>query len=136
MITKKVFLYFPKCETEKPIVYHLVKDYSLEVNIFRAKVTSDEQGFLLLDVTGEEENIEKAMAWVKTFDVTVNETNKGLLWSKESCASCGVCIPHCRTHALHFENQRTRKVGFDSDKCIGCLCCVDICPFKACASLF
>ena len=40
IVTHKYFLKFPKCETETPIVYHLVKDYDLEVNIFRAKVTS------------------------------------------------------------------------------------------------
>ncbi len=39
MITKKIYLYFPKSETEKPIVYQLVKEFDLIVNIFRAKVT-------------------------------------------------------------------------------------------------
>jgi len=136
MITKKLFLFFPRCETEKPIVYHFVKDYALIVNIFRAKVTADEEGFLLLDVTGEEKDIEKAIAWVKGFNVTVNETNKGLQWSKESCTSCGVCIPHCPTDALYIADTRTRRVGFDTEKCVGCLCCIDICPFKACVSLF
>ena len=58
MITRKLFLHFPKCETEKPIVYHLVKDYHLIINIFRAKVTADEEGYLVLDVTGEEACIE------------------------------------------------------------------------------
>ena len=52
-MTKKVLLLFPKSETEKPIVYHLVKDYDLEVNIFRAKVTADEFGYLVLDLTGD-----------------------------------------------------------------------------------
>ena len=51
-VTKKLMLYFPECETEKPIVYHLVKDYDLVVNIFRAIVTPEEEGFLVLDVTG------------------------------------------------------------------------------------
>ena len=55
MITKKMLLYFPECETESPIVYHLVKDYDLMINIFRARVTPDEEGFLVLDVTGSEE---------------------------------------------------------------------------------
>ncbi len=41
VITKKLMLYFPECETEKPIVYHLVKDYDLMINIYRARVTPD-----------------------------------------------------------------------------------------------
>ncbi len=51
-ITKKYYLFFPKCVTDKPIVYHLVKDYNLIVNIFRAKVTAQEEGYLSLDITG------------------------------------------------------------------------------------
>ena len=51
MITKKVYLYFPKSETDKPIVYQLIKDYNLVVNIYRAKVTPEEEGFLSLEIT-------------------------------------------------------------------------------------
>ena len=53
-VTKKLMLFFPRCECEKPIVYHLVKDYNLVVNVFRAKVTPEEEGYLVLDVTGTE----------------------------------------------------------------------------------
>ena len=57
-ITKKLFLYFPKSETEKPIVYKLVKDFDLIINIFRAKVTPEEEGYLSLDVTGAAADID------------------------------------------------------------------------------
>ena len=43
-VTKKMMLYFPKCECETPIIYYLVKDYDLMVNVFRAKVTPEEEG--------------------------------------------------------------------------------------------
>ena len=54
MVTKRLTLFFPKSESEKPIVYHLVKDHNLVVNIFRAKVTPEEFGYLVLDVSGDE----------------------------------------------------------------------------------
>ena len=28
-VTRKLMLFFPKCECEKPIIYHLVRDYNL-----------------------------------------------------------------------------------------------------------
>lgn len=136
MITKKLFFFFHKCETEKPIVYHLVKNYDLEVNIFRAKVTPEEEGYLLLDVTGTRENITKAIEYVKTFNVEVDEDKKGVQWTKDLCTSCGGCIPHCPTNALHVENTQTREIAFDKDRCIECLSCIEICPFKACISMF
>ena len=135
-ITKKLLLYFPKCETEKPIVYRLVKDYDLVVNIFRAKVTPEEEGYLVLDITGKDEDIDKAMDYVKTFNVTVDETTKGLRWEEELCMQCGNCLPHCPTDAMHIINRRTMEIGFDGTKCIECLNCVENCPYGACAPLF
>ena len=80
MITKKIYLYFPKSETEKPIVYRLVKDYDLIVNIFRAKVTPEEEGYLSLEVTGTQENIDRAYAFLGGFDVVIHAgINVGLL---------------------------------------------------------
>ena len=57
-VTRKLMFYFPKCECDKPIIYHLVKDHHLIVNVFRAKVTPEEEGYLVLDVTGTEEEIQ------------------------------------------------------------------------------
>jgi len=136
MITKKLLLYFPKCETEKPIVYKLVKDYNLMINIFRAKVTPEEEGYLVLDITGAEEDIEKGMDYVKTFNVEINETERGVRWKKEICTFCGICIPHCPTEALHFIDRKSMNITFDPSKCIECLNCLKNCPFNACSSLF
>ena len=136
MITKKLLLSFPRCETEKPIVYHLVKDYDLIVNIFRAKVTPDEQGYLVLDITGDEENIERAMGYVHTFNVTVEEADRGIRWDEEVCVQCGNCLTHCPTEAIRVVDPVTRQIGFDGAKCIECLNCIDNCPYGACSALF
>jgi ferredoxin len=129
-------LFFPKCECEKPILYHLVKDYNLIVNVFRAKVTPDEEGYLVLDVTGTPEDIEKGLDFVRTFRVTVNEAGKGLTWDAERCTHCGACLTHCPTHALHLSDTATREVSFNAEKCIECQACIRVCPFNACASVF
>ena len=136
MITKKYFLYFPKSETEKPLVYNLVKDYDLIINIFRAKVTPDEEGYLILDISGTEENIKRGIEFVKTLNVRVNETVRGLRWDENKCTSCTNCIPHCPTKALYIEDLKTRRVAFDEEKCIECLNCLKNCPFNACTSVF
>ena len=114
LVTKKLMLFFPQCECEKPITYHLVKDYDLVVNIFRAKVTPEESGYLVLDVTGTEENIAGALEYITTFDVTINQT----------------------TDALHVSDRGTMAVAFDEEKCIECLACIRVCLYGACASAF
>jgi len=135
-VTKKLLLYFPRCETEKPIVYHLVKDYDLLVNIFRAKVTPEEDGYLVLDVTGSPTDIARAIAWVATFDVRVDEANKGVSLNEEACTSCGNCLTHCPTEALAIRDRRTMRVVFDSEACIECLSCIPVCPFGALRATF
>ena len=135
-VTRKLLLAFPKCECEQPIIYHLVRDYNLMVNVFRAKVTPDEQGYLVLDVTGTEADIEAALAYVKTFDVTVNFTGKGVTWDERLCTRCGACLTHCPTDALYVPDRATMAVAFDEQKCIECLDCIRVCPYGACASAF
>jgi len=135
-VTKKLMLFFPKCECEKPIIYHLVKDHNLIVNVYRAKVTPEEEGYLVLDVTGTEYDIEQAMAFVKTFDVSVNYSGKGVTRDEDSCTHCGHCLTHCPSAALHIGDPATREVVYDEKKCIECLACIRVCPFAACASAF
>ena len=135
-ITRKLMLFFPKCECEKPIVCQLIRDYDLVVNLFRAKVTPDEEGYLVLDLTGTETNIDKALDFIKTFDVTISEGGKGLLWDAERCTHCGKCLTHCPTQALHMTSPATREIAFTATTCIECLACIRACPYGACTSAF
>lgn len=136
MSTKKLLLRFPKCETEKPIVYQLVKDYNLMINIFAAKVTQDQEGFLVLDVTGEDEWIERGMEYVRSFGVIIQAVDSGIVRNLDLCTHCGNCLSHCPTHALHVADRTTMKVELNQSLCIACSACIVNCPFGACSSVF
>ena len=136
MSTKKLLLRFPKCETEKPIVYQLVKDYNLMINIFAAKVTQDQEGFLVLDVTGDDEWIERGMEYVRSFGVIIQAVDSGIVRNLELCTHCGNCLSHCPTHALHVADRTTMKVELNQSLCIACSACIVNCPFGACSSVF
>ncbi len=134
--TKKLMFFFPKCECEKPIIYHLVKDHNLVVNVYRAKVTPEEEGYLVLDVTGSADDIRRGIDFVKTFDVTVNDTGKGVNRDPVRCTHCGHCVVHCPTKALYIADPATREVGYNEAECIECLACMRVCPYGACSSAF
>ena len=129
-------MYFPECETESPIVYRLVKDYDLIINIYRAKVTPEEEGYLVLDITGSQTNISRAISWLESLQIKVNETDKGVKWDKNRCVQCGTCVPHCPTEALSIPDRQTMEIQFNSDECIECLSCIKVCPFDAVKSIF
>ena len=136
MTTKKLLLYFPKCETEKPIVYHLVKEFDLMVNIFRAKVTPEDEGYMVLDITGEDKDIDKGLDFVKSLDIGVDIGGVSIRWNQEKCVSCGNCLTHCPNGALHIPDRKTMAVKFDGSKCVECLSCLRVCPFNACSTIF
>lgn len=134
--TQRLFLRFPKCETEKPIVYDLVKTYDLKINIFRAKVTPDEEGYLVLDITGERENFDKAMGYIQSLGINIDSTTKDVTWHEDLCTHCGNCLSHCPTEALHIADPATRQITFDESLCVECLACLKDCPFGACTAAF
>jgi ferredoxin len=136
MIAKKVLFYFPKSETEKPIVYDLIKRYNLMINIFRAKVTPDEEGYLLVDVSGTEQDYQAACDYLRGFGVVIREDVMGIRWLEARCTSCGNCVPHCPTRALDIPDRTGMAVRFDGTKCIECMSCVAECPFAACLEPF
>jgi len=135
-LTKKLVLFFPRYNCEAPIIYRLVKDHNLIVNVYRARVTPEEEGHLVLDVTGAERDIDTAMEFLKTCNVVVNHSGKGVTWDEHRCTHCGQCVTHCPTDALHIADPASRRIMFDEEKCIECLACIRVCPFGACASAF
>ncbi|NMA20866.1 MAG: 4Fe-4S binding protein [Lentisphaerae bacterium] len=136
MTTKKLLLRFPKCETEKPIVYQLVKEYNLMINIFAAKVTQDQEGFLVLDVTGKDEWIERGMDYVRSFGVIIQAVGSGIVRDLDLCTHCGNCLSHCPTNALHIADRTTMKVELNESLCIACSARIANCPFGACTAAF
>jgi L-aspartate semialdehyde sulfurtransferase ferredoxin len=136
VITRKVLLHFPRSATDKPVVYHLVRDYQLVVNIFRASVTPEEDGYLVLDVSGSEEDIRRGMEFARSEGIQVDESSIGVARDEGRCTHCGNCLAHCPTHALHVADPSTRRVEFDPGLCVECLSCLKNCPFGACSSIF
>lgn len=135
MQKKKVVLTFPYKLINQPITYHLIKDYDLKVNILRARINPREEGRLMIEISGEEESLEKGMNYLKDLGVELESLAQDIRWLDERCTHCTVCIPICPTEAIILD--RTQMiVSFDKDKCIGCGLCVPACPYKAVEILF
>lgn len=134
--SRRVMFSFPSKAANKPVVSLLIRDYRLNVNIFRAKVNQDDEGFMILDITGDQNDIEEGLKRLESLGVSISENQTGLVWDEKKCSGCGNCITHCPTGALHIPDRKTMKVIYDSKECVECLNCVENCPFGACSSLF
>src|SRR3990167_9167268 len=123
MVSKRIVLTFPHQLLDQPVVYKLVKDYGLIFNILQAKVTPKEEGLLVLELTGKESDYEKGMKYLLDLGVKIQPLSKDVIRDEERCTHCGACVVICPTGALAVD-KKTRKVLFDSEKCIACELCV------------
>ena len=128
MTPKKIILRFGKDIADRPIIYRLVRDYDLVINILKANVDQNKEGTMVLELTGD--NCDLGLAYLKTQGVRVQPLAEDVFRNEEKCTSCGVCTDICPSGALYIERS-TMEVNFNSDNCIVCQICVKVCPVKA-----
>ncbi|HTZ10905.1 MAG TPA: NIL domain-containing protein [Candidatus Margulisiibacteriota bacterium] len=130
MTSKRIVLHFPNRLVDQPIVYKLVKEYDLQFNILKAYVTPQEEGLMVLELKGKDDNFNKGIDYLQSCGVRIQPLSQDVIRNESKCTDCGVCVPICPTNALVVD-QHTRKVHFYDNKCIACELCVKICPTRA-----
>ena len=129
-VNKRIVLHFPRRLVDRPIVSRLVRDFKLDFNILKASITPEEEGLMVLEVTGKKENYSLGIEYLEGCGIKIEPLSRDVTRNDEKCVQCGVCVPICPTGALSVDLE-TRKVDFDNTKCIACELCVRICPPRA-----
>ena len=71
-------LTFPTHLVQEPIVYRLVKDFDIVINIRRADVKAD-YGWIALELEGDEGALERGVKWLKTKGVHVDPIERDVV---------------------------------------------------------
>ncbi|MFH0847236.1 MAG: NIL domain-containing protein [Chloroflexota bacterium] len=129
-ISKKVVLHFPKRLVDRPIVSRLVKDYNLDFNILKASVTQQEEGLLVMEITGAAEDYERGLKYLTDTGVRIQSLGRDVIRNEDRCTHCGVCVTLCPSGAFKLD-QKTRRVNFVNEKCLACEICIKACPPRA-----
>ncbi|RJX20752.1 MAG: 4Fe-4S dicluster domain-containing protein [Ammonifex sp.] len=128
MAPNKIVLRFPASIADKPIIFHLVKDYDLMINILKAHINPHKEGTMVLEVEGV--RAEDGLAFLRDQGVGVQPLTEEIVWNEERCTHCGACTAICPTRALYVERP-AMLVHFDSEACVVCQLCVRACPMRA-----
>lgn len=130
MARKRLDLRFPPRQSLKPVIYHLVRDFDLVPNILRAQIQPEQEGRMVLEVTGSKENYAAGVAFLAEQGLTVTEAASDILLDEERCVACGLCTAVCKPGALTLDPVDCSLV-FDKEKCVYCEACVVACPRRS-----
>jgi ferredoxin len=135
VVKRRFVLDFPRQYTEKPITYHLIKDYDIEVTILRAMITPDDEGRMMVEMKASEAKLNKAMDYLKGLDIKVTPLAHDIMFKEDSCTHCTYCVALCPVGAFEVEPPEMR-VSFKKETCILCEQCARVCPYRAVEIMF
>lgn len=127
---RKVVLRFPHRLVDKPIIYRLAKDYDLMFNILKASVTPNEEGLLVLELSGKKKDYDDAVRFLAEAGVELQSLAQDVSRNEDRCTHCGACVTICPVDAFSVDPV-TRRVDFQHTRCIACELCIKPCPVRA-----
>ena len=71
--TIRVQLSYPLERVQEPVLYHLVMDYGLIPNIRRASIDIHTGGFIVLELSGERQALDRGIRFLEDVGITVSE---------------------------------------------------------------
>jgi ferredoxin len=127
---KRVTLTFPRRAIQMPVTYRLARDFNVAANIIRAQVAPNQVGKVVVELSGDIDQLESAIEWMRSQDIQVSLASREILINEDCCVDCGLCTGVCPTEALTLERQ-TFRLNFVRSRCIVCEQCIPACPVQA-----
>ncbi|MGK7908537.1 MAG: NIL domain-containing protein [Synechococcus sp.] len=127
---KRVSLIFPRHVVNLPLTYRLARDFDVAANIVRAQVAPDEVGTLVVELSGDIDQVEASLEWTRSQGIKVSESSSEIQIDRDRCVDCGLCTGVCPTEAL-FLDKESFQLQYLRNRCIMCEQCIPTCPVDA-----
>ena len=112
-----------------PVTYRLAKDFNVAANIIRAAVAPNQIGKLVVELSGDIDQLDAAIEWMQAQNIGVSLALGEILIDEDTCVHCGLCTGVCPTEALTLDSES--RLSFTRSRCIVCEQCVPTCPVQA-----
>lgn len=131
---KRVTLIFRQRTVQMPVTYRLAKDFNVAANIIRAQVAPNQVGKLVVELSGDIDQLDAAMDWMRSQGIGISLASREIVIDEDSCVHCGLCTGICPTEALTLNLDF--QLNFNRSRCIVCEQCVPTCPVQAISTNF
>ena len=121
---------FPRRTVQMPVTYILAKDFNVAANIIRAQVTPNQVGKVVLELSGDIDELDASLDWMRSRGIQVSLASAEIVVDEDLCVHCGLCTGVCPTEALTLDPE-TQKLRFARSRCIVCEQCIPTCPVQA-----
>jgi L-aspartate semialdehyde sulfurtransferase ferredoxin len=118
-----------------PVTYRLAKDFNVAANIIRAQVAPNQVGKLVVELSGDIDELDAAIEWMRSQDINVSFASREIVIDEGLCVDCGLCTGVCPSEALSL-NPETFRLNFTRSRCIVCEQCIPVCPVVAISTNF
>jgi ferredoxin len=119
---QRVNLTFPKHSISNPLAYRLARDFNIAANIIRAQIAPNQEGKMVLELSGDIDQLESAIEWMRSQEIEVSSDKREIIIDENLCVDCGLCTGVCPTTALSLD---------PISLCIVCEQCISVCPVEA-----
>ncbi|MEL7083935.1 MAG: NIL domain-containing protein [Cyanobacteria bacterium P01_A01_bin.3] len=127
---KRVSMIFPRHVVNLPVTYRLARDFDVAANIVRARVAPDEVGTLVVELSGDIDQVEASLEWTRSQGIKVSESSSEIQIDRDACVDCGLCTGVCPTEALRLDAE-TFRLEYLRNQCVMCEQCIPTCPVDA-----
>jgi L-aspartate semialdehyde sulfurtransferase ferredoxin len=113
-----------------PVTYRLAKDFNVAANIIRAQVAPNQIGTLVVELSGDIDQLDAAIEWMQSQNIGVSLVGREIIIDEDICVHCGLCTGVCPTEALTLD-PKSFRLTFTRSRCIVCEQCIPTCPVQA-----
>ena len=126
---ERVVLHIPAKIVTEPIIYRLVKDFDVAVNVLKVEVVENDEGLMVLGIQGTSSALTAAKKYLTERGVRLEALKRDVHLREDRCTHCGACIGQCPSGALTMTAEY--EVKLDPKKCIACGHCAIACTYDA-----
>lgn len=127
----KFIINFPASQSQEPVIYELIANYGLKVNILKASIDINLQGHMLAEVEGQSDKISKAFEYLDKAGIEADFIKSTIQRDENKCVDCGLCTAVCGSKALRIGHDTEWKLSYEDNRCVGCNLCIQACPLQA-----